>query len=177
MLVIIVRLHIEPTVEDPMINTSPDKQYGAIDPDQRAKLTGLEFVQGFVDGSLPQNTMARTLNYDIVEVTTGRVVVTSTPSAEFLNPEGTVHGGVAATLLDTCMGLAVRSTLGKGLGSVALEFKISFVRPITVDSGLVRAIGSVLNCGRRVATAEGRLVDGADRLLAHGTTTCIVFER
>jgi uncharacterized protein (TIGR00369 family) len=160
-----------------MIKASHDKRYGAIDPDQRTKLTGLEFVQGFVDGSLPLNTMARTLNYDIIEVTTGRVVVTSTPSAEFLNPEGTVHGGVAATLLDTCMGLAVRSTLGKGLGSVTLEFKISFVRPITVESGLVRAIGSVLNCGRRVATAEGRLLDSTERLLAHGTTTCMIFER
>jgi uncharacterized protein (TIGR00369 family) len=177
MILIIMRVHLEPIVEDLMSNTAFGKQYGAIDPDRRAKLTGLEFVQGFVDGSLPLNTMARTLNYDIVEVTTGRVVVTSTPSAELLNPEGTVHGGVAATLLDTCMGLAVRSTLGKGLGSVTLEFKISFVRPITVEGGLIRAVGSVLNCGRRVATAEGRLVDHADRLLAHGTTTCIIFER
>jgi uncharacterized protein (TIGR00369 family) len=160
-----------------MSNASREKQYGPIDPAQRANLTGLEFVQGFVNGSLPLNTMARTLNYDIVEVAPGRVVVTSTPNADFLNPEGTVHGGVAATLLDTCMGLAVRSTLGKGLGSVTLEFKISFVRPMTVENGIVRAVGSVLNSGRRVATAEGRILDNADRLLAHGTTTCIVFER
>jgi uncharacterized protein (TIGR00369 family) len=160
-----------------MSEISHRKQYGAINPDQRASLTGLEFVQGFVDGSLPLNTMARTLNYDIVEVSAGRVTVVSAPSAEFLNPEGTVHGGVAATLLDTCMGLAVRSTLDKGVGSVTLEFKISFVRPVTVENGTVRAEGVVLNRGRRVATAEGRLVDNAGRLLAHGTTTCMIFER
>jgi uncharacterized protein (TIGR00369 family) len=75
--------------------------------------------------------MARTLSYDIVEVSDGRVVVTATPNAELLNPEGTVHGGLAATLLDTCMGLAVQSTIAKGFGSTTLEFKISFVRPIT----------------------------------------------
>lgn len=160
-----------------MTETSQGKRYGTIDPDQRASLTGLEFVQGFVDGSLPLNTMARTLNYDIVETSAGRVVVVSTPGAEFLNPEGTVHGGVAATLLDTCMGLAVRSTLAKGRGSLTLEFKISFVRPVMVEGGMVRGEGLVLNSGRRVATAEGRLTDITGRLLAHGTTTCMIFER
>jgi uncharacterized protein (TIGR00369 family) len=160
-----------------MANGSSAKRYGAIDPDQRSGLSGLEFVQGFVDGSLPLNTMARTLNYDIVGAKAGHVSVESTPTVEFLNPEGSVHGGVAATLLDTCMGLAVRSTLEKGLGSLTLEFKISFVRAITPETGVVRAEGVVLNRGRRVATAEGRLHDGTGRLLAHGTTTCMIFER
>lgn len=121
--------------------------------------------------------MARTLGYDIVEADNGRVVVTCIPNGEQLNPEGTVHGGVAATLLDTCTGLAVRSMLEKGLGSTTVEFKISLVRPITPETGVVRAEGTVLACGRRIGMAQGRLTDGEGRLLAHGTATCLVFER
>jgi len=83
---------------------------------------------------------------------------------------------MAATLLDSCMGLAIHSTLEKGLGSTTLEFKISFVRPITPQTGLIRAEGTVLGRGRRVGTAEGRITDSQGRLLVHGTTTCLIFE-
>ena len=86
-----------------------------------------------------------------------------------------VHGGLTATLLDSCMGLAIQSMLGKGVGSTTLEFKISLVRAITLETGRLRAEGKVLNCGRRVGTAEGRLIDAKGRLLAHGTTTCLIF--
>jgi len=110
------------------------------------------------------------------EVADGRVVVTVKPSDAHLNPAGTVHGGFAATLLDSCMGLAVWSTLEKGLGQTTLEFKISLVRPITPETGIIRAEGVVLNRGRRVGTAEGRITDSNGRLLAHGTTTCLIFE-
>jgi len=87
-----------------------------------------------------------------------------------------VHGGFAATLLDNCMGLAVWSTLEKDLGQTTLEFKISLVRPITPETGVISAEGIVLSRGRRVGTAEGRITDGNGRLLAHGTTTCLIFE-
>jgi uncharacterized protein (TIGR00369 family) len=87
-----------------------------------------------------------------------------------------VHGGLTATLLDSCMGLAIQSTLDKGVSSTTLEFKISLVRPITPATGRIRAEGNVLNCGRRVGTAEGRVIDAQGRLLAHGTTTCLIFE-
>src|ERR1700730_17031804 len=90
---------------------------------------------------------------------------------------GTVHGGLAATLLDSCMGLAVQSTLEKGVGQTTLEFKISLLRPITPETGEIKAEGIVLRRGRRVGTAEGRITDGGGRLLAHGTTTCLIFER
>jgi len=153
------------------------KRYGVVDADQQAAMTGLEFVQGLASGALPLNSMARSLGYDIVEASKGRVVVTATPTAELLNPEGTVHGGLAATLLDTCMGLAIRSSLDKGLGSTTLEIKISFVRPVTPETGEVRAEGGVVALGRRVGSAEGRLTDRAGRLLAHGTTTCLIFDR
>ena len=157
-------------------NTST-KRYGVVSPDTQAAMGGLEFVQGLVSGLLPLNSMARTLGYDVVEASSGRVVVTASPHGELLNPAGTVPGGLAATLLDSCMGLALWSTIAKGFGSTTLEFKISFVRPILPDAGQIRAEGIVIAAGRRIGTAEGRLTDKTGRLLAHGTTTCLIFER
>jgi uncharacterized protein (TIGR00369 family) len=139
-------------------------------------MTGLEFVQGLAQGTLPLNMMAQTLDYDITEAENGRVVVTANPKEIHLNPWGTVHGGLAATMLDSCMGLAIQSTLDKSIGSTTLEFKISFVRPITPETGPIRAEGTVINRGRRVGTAEGRVIDREGRLLVHGTTTCLIFD-
>ena len=139
-------------------------------------MSGVEFARGLVDGSLLLNTIAGTLGYDIVEAESGRVVVVGEPNGNHLNPWGTVHGGLAATLLDSCMGLAIQSTLEKGSGSTSLEFKISFLRPITPETGLIRAQGIVISRGRRAGAAEGRVEDGNGRLLAHGTTTCLIFE-
>ena len=120
--------------------------------------------------------MAQTLDYDITEAENGRVVVTANPKEIHLNPWGTVHGGLAATMLDSCMGLAIQSTLDKRIGSTTLEFKISFVRPITPETGPIRAEGTVISRGRRVGTAEGRVIDRDGRLLVHGTTTCLIFD-
>lgn len=152
------------------------KTYGTVSAERQNAMTGLEFVQGLADGSLPLNTIARTLGYDIVEAENGRVVITAEPNDSLLNPAGTVHGGFTATLLDSCMGLAVRSTLAKGINSTTLEFKMSFVRPITPQTGPIKAEGWVINCGRRVGLAEGRVTDRNGRLLVHGTTTCLIFE-
>jgi uncharacterized protein (TIGR00369 family) len=160
-----------------MTKISKERRYGIVGADERQALGGLEFVQGLVAGSLPLNTMARTLGYDIVEASIGRVVVTADPSGDHLNPAGTVHGGLAATLLDTCMGLAVHTTIERGFGSTTLEFKISLLRTITPETGPIRAEGIVLTSGRRVGTAEGRLTDADGRLFAHGTTTCLIFEK
>lgn len=160
-----------------MTENTSTKRYGLVSPDEQAALGGLAFVQGLASGVLPLNSMARTLGYDIVEASAGRVVVTAFPSDDLLNPAGTVHGGFTATLLDTCMGLAVWSAVDKGFGSTTLEFKISFVRPIMPDTGQIKAEGTVLTMGRRIGTAEGRLTDKSGRLLAHGTTTCLIFER
>ena len=159
-----------------MLRPIGERVYGTVSAEQQLRMTGLEFVQGLADRTLPLNPIAGTLGYDVTEATHGRVVVTAQPSAVHLNPAGTVHGGLAATILDSCMGLAIQSTLGKGVGSTTLEFKISFVRPITPDTGEITAEGVVLNCGRRVGTAEGRITDSKGRLLAHGTTTCLIFE-
>jgi uncharacterized protein (TIGR00369 family) len=153
-----------------------NKSYGTVSAEQRRALGGLAFVQGLVDGSLPLNTIAQTLGYDVSEAESGRVVVTLVPNDSHLNPSGTVHGGLAATLLDSAMGLAIWSTLEKGFGQTTLEFKISLIRPIMPGMGVIRAEGTVLNRGRRVGTAEGRITDERGRLLAHGTTTCLIFE-
>jgi uncharacterized protein (TIGR00369 family) len=151
------------------------KSYGTVSEAKRKEMTGLEFVRGLASGELPLNTIARTLGYDVAEAETGRVLITLVPTEEHLNPAGTVHGGLTATLLDSCMGLAIQSTLDKEFSQTTLEFKISLIRPITPETGEIRAEGKVLNAGRRIGTAEGRVVDGRGRLLAHGTTTCLIF--
>ena len=150
------------------------KSYGSVSLADQLALSGMEFVQGLVDGSVPLNPLARTLGYDIAEAVEGRVIVTAFASEDQLDPSGTVHGGVAAVLLDTCMGLAIRTQVERGKSSTTLEFKISFMRPIPPNAGLLRAEGLVLTFGRRVGTAEGRLTDKEGRLLAHGTTTCLI---
>ena len=151
------------------------KSYDTVSTEQQRAMSGLEFIKGLASGLLPLNTMAQTLGYDVVEAESGRVAITITPTGAHLNPWGTVHGGLSATLLDSCMGLAIQSMLDKGIGSTTLEFKISLVRASTLDTGAIRAEGEVLNCGRRVGTAEGRVTDANGRLLAHGTTTCLIF--
>ncbi len=152
------------------------KTYGTVSADQQNSMSGLEFVQGLADGTLPLNMIAQTLGYDIAEAASGRVIVTALPRDIHLNPAGTVHGGFAATLLDSAMGLAIQSKLDRGTGSTTLEFKISLMRPITPETGSIIAEGTVLSLGRRVGTAEGRLTDANGRLLAHGTTTCLIFQ-
>ncbi len=156
--------------------TAATRTYGTVPADRQKEMSGLEFVQGLAEGTVPLNTIAQTLGYDVAEAANGRVVVTAEPNDTHLNAAGTVHGGLAATLLDSCMGLAILSTLEKGVGQTTLEFKISLVRPITPQTGLITAEGVVLSRGRRVGTAEGRITDGNGRLLAHGTTTCLIFQ-
>jgi uncharacterized protein (TIGR00369 family) len=138
-----------------------NKTYGTVSPERQKEMSGLEFVKGLASGALPMNTIAQTLGYDVVEAESGRVAITLDPTGAHLNPWGTVH--------------AIQSMLEKGVGSTTLEFKISLVRAITLETGQLRAEGKVLNCGRRVGTAEGRLIDAKGRLLAHGTTTCLIF--
>lgn len=154
-----------------------ERRYGVVTIAERNAMSGLEFVQALVSGRLPMNSMAKTLGYDVTECDSGRVSVAAKPTSDYLNPEGTVHGGFSATLLDTCMGLAIRSMIDAGQGSTTLELKISMLRPITLETGEVKGTGLVLTKGRRVGVAEGRLTDQNGKLLAHGTTTCLIFDR
>lgn len=158
------------------MTTFADRTYGTVSAACQREMSGLAFVQGLADRTLPLNTIARTLGYDVTEAENGRVVIVAEPNDTLLNPAGTVHGGYSATLLDSCMGLAIQSTLEKNIGQTTLEFKISLVRPITTETGAIRAEGVVLSRGRRVGIAEGKITDRNGRLLAHGTTTCLIFE-
>jgi uncharacterized protein (TIGR00369 family) len=159
---------------------APDKRtserYGLVPAEVAATMSGLDLLQGIISGRLPAPPIAQLLGFDLAEVEKGRAVFEGVPALPHYNPLGSVHGGYAATLLDSCMACAVHSTSPNGVGYTTLEFKVSFIRALTVDTGRVRAEGKVISGGRRVATAEGRLVDARGRLLAHATTTCLIFE-
>lgn len=119
--------------------------------------------------------MAMTLNYWLTEVEEGRAVFVGEPKRAFLNPQGTVHGGWAATLLDSALACAVHSVLGEDEMLTTVEFKVNLVRPITTDTGPVRCEGRLVNRGRRLAVAEGTITDAGGKLLAHGTETCMIL--
>jgi uncharacterized protein (TIGR00369 family) len=139
------------------------------------EMDGVSFLRAMRDGGAPPPPIATLLKFGIVEVEEGRVVFAATPDGRVYNPLGTVHGGYVCTLLDSCMGCAVHSTLKAGQGYTSVELKVNFVRPLSEATGEVRAEGRVLSTGRQIATAEGRLIDARGRLLAHGTTTCLIF--
>jgi uncharacterized protein (TIGR00369 family) len=139
------------------------------------ELSGMEYVRQIFDGELPPPPIAELMGFRGVEFDHGRAIFEMTPGPQHYNPIGTVHGGVALTLLDSAMGCAVHTTLEAGVGYTTLEVKTNFVRAITADTGLIRCEGTVVHSGSRIATAEGRLIDAAGRLLAHGTTTCLII--
>jgi uncharacterized protein (TIGR00369 family) len=144
---------------------------------ERARaMPGLEFLRAIRDGELPTAPIQDLVGFQLVEVEEGRVAFRSTPGKQHYNPIGVVHGGFSATLLDSAMGASVHSTLPLGSSYTTLETKFNLVRAITADSGSVLAEGRVMHRGSRVATAEGSLVRESDgKLLAHGTSTCLVL--
>ncbi|MCA9973087.1 MAG: PaaI family thioesterase [Anaerolineales bacterium] len=146
-----------------------------ISPDVLRQVSGLEVLQGIIDGRYPPPPIGQLFDFVLSEVADGRAVFSGTPQFKHYNPLGTVHGGYIATLLDSAMACAVQTTLPAGMAYTSVEIKVNFVRPLTSDTGRVRAEGSVISTGRRLATAEGRLVDAAGKLYAHGTTTCLLF--
>lgn len=148
---------------------------GLAAPGLLGSLSGLEFMQRLVAGTIPTPPIAITLGFAFASVERGRVVVTSRAGAHVYNPMGTLHGGYAATLLDTCMGCAVMTGVERGYAYTTLELKVNYLRALTHESGELRAVGRTLHIGRRTALAEGQLLDAADRLIAHGTTTCMIY--
>ena len=138
-------------------------------------LPGIEFLRAIRDRKLPSPPIAVLLGFDLVEVEPGHAVFEITPGERHYNPIGVVHGGLAMTLLDSCMGCAVQTHMPAGGGYTTLEAKTNLVRAITSETGKLRAIGRTLHVGKRMATAEGRLEDAAGKLYAHATTTCIVL--
>jgi uncharacterized protein (TIGR00369 family) len=138
-------------------------------------LSGLEYLQKIVAGELPRPPIGALMNFAIAELSEGRAVFTVEPAEYHYNPIGVVHGGLAATLLDSAMGCAVHSMLPAGAGYTTLEIKVNFLRAMTAETGTVRCEAQAIHIGGRTATAEGRVVDASGKLYAHGTTTCMIF--
>jgi uncharacterized protein (TIGR00369 family) len=141
-----------------------------------AGLPGLEVMRRMAAGDLPQPPIARTLGFRLVEADPGRAVFECEPADFHYNPIGTVHAGLASTMLDSAMGCAFVTTLDAGVTWTTLELKANFTRAITRETGLIRCLGTVVHPGRRVATTEARVEDASGRLLAHATSTILVLD-
>lgn len=142
---------------------------------QAAHLSGLEFLQSIIDGKHPAAPISKLMEFRIVEVEHGRAVFEGTPSDRVYNPIGSVHGGYGMVLIDSVTGCAVQSTLPAGVGYGTIENKVNLTRAITRDSGLLRAEGKIVHSGSRVATAEATVTDAQGRIVAHGTSTCLIL--
>jgi uncharacterized protein (TIGR00369 family) len=139
-------------------------------------VAGLEYLRAIAAGELPPPPIAVLLNFRPMELEAGRAVFEGEPGEEHYNPIGVVHGGYAATLLDSALGSAVHTTLPAGVAYTTLSLEVKFIRPVTREIERVRAEAEVVHVGRRQATAEARLTDAeTDKLLAHATTTCLIL--
>jgi uncharacterized protein (TIGR00369 family) len=147
----------------------------AITAAEAGRLPGLEFLREIAAGRLPAPPIAATLDFTLDEVEEGRVVFRCEPREEHYNPIGGVHGGLYATLADSAAACAVHSTLQEGIAYTSVDLSIKFLRPVTAATGMIRAVGTVRNKGRRTALAQAELFDPTGRLLAHATSTCLLF--
>lgn len=153
----------------------PQESFGIVPTEIVKSMSGLDFLAAIMAGSYPLPPICRVLDFRPVEMEVGRAVFEGIPRGDFYNPLGSVHGGYAATLLDSAMGCAVHTTLRAGVGYTTLEFKINFVRPLSDRTGKVRAEARVLHTGTTIGTAEGKLLDSRGKTFAHATTTCLIF--
>ncbi|ARQ00349.1 PaaI family thioesterase [Pseudorhodoplanes sinuspersici] len=149
--------------------------YGVVPVETLLQHDGLSFLRGLIDGRFPAPPITQTLGFTLSEAEHGRVVFSGTPQMRHYNPIGTVHGGFAMTLLDSALACAVHSTLLKGETYTTLEIKVNLVRPLTKDTGPVRAEGRLIHRGRTLGTSEGDIKDASGRLYAHASTTCMIF--
>jgi uncharacterized protein (TIGR00369 family) len=138
-------------------------------------MSGLDLLQGIATGELPPPPIMSTLGYDGLAVGAGWARFSLTPGEHHYNPIGSVHGGVAATLLDSALGCAVHTTLPAGVGYTTVDLSVTFVRPLTATTGPVQCEGRVIHVGSRVGTAEARITDADGRLYAHATATCLIM--
>jgi uncharacterized protein (TIGR00369 family) len=138
-------------------------------------MSGLDFLRAIADGTLPHPPIGDAMNFCFLEASKGHAVFLGVPTQSHYNPIGSIHGGWACTLLDSCMACSVQTTLAAGQGYTTVELKVNLVRPILSETGPIRAEGRVINAGRTIATAEGRLIGSDGKLYAHGTTTCLIL--
>lgn len=148
---------------------------GTIPPEDLLRYSGLELLQRIVDGLYPAPPMAALMNFTLTEVESGRAVFRGLPGERHLNPLGGVHGGWAATLMDSALGCAVQTMIARGEAYATAEFKVNLLRPITPRTGEVVCEGRIVHKGRTLAVSEATLKDQAGKLLAFGTETCSIF--
>jgi uncharacterized protein (TIGR00369 family) len=139
--------------------------------------SGLDYLRALASGAVPPPPMVLLMNLEIVSVERGRIAFSGTPGEEHYNPHGSVHGGWASTFFDTALGCSVHSMLDAGFVYTTLDLHVNFVRPITRETGRLRCEANVLHFGRRIATAEARLLSGDGTLYGHATTTCLILPR
>jgi uncharacterized protein (TIGR00369 family) len=140
-------------------------------------VTGLEFLKRIIAGKLPGIPIGETLGFRLTEAESGRVALLGTPDQGSYNLIGTVHGGWAASILDSALALAALSSLDEKTAFTTLDIRINYLKPITMELGEVRAEGRVIQGGRKMAYCEAKLTDSTGKLLVHGTGTCLVFPR
>lgn len=138
--------------------------------------TGLELLQAMSRGEVPPPPIMRLVDVAEFEAVEGSVTVRLDPQEFHYNPLGTMHGGVISTLLDTAAACSVHTLLPAGVGYTSLDLTVKFLRPVTVDSGRLTCVGSILQQGRRTALAQANLTDARGRLVAHATSTCMIFD-
>lgn len=163
-------------VEEDAVRSRLAATAGYARPDQLAGCTGMEIFRGIFAGELPRPPIGDTLDFVPIHIEPGLAVFQGRPQLRHYNPLGTVHGGWFATLLDSAMGCALHSTLPAGRAYTTLELKLNIVRALTDAVPLVRAEGKLIHSGRQVASAEARLFGPDEKLYAHATTTCLIFD-
>jgi len=138
-------------------------------------MSGLAYLQQFLDqkSSIP---IGRLMDFDLVEIAAGRAAFQGTPAEFHYNPIGSVHGGFAATLLDSALGCAIHSMLQPTFVYTTIELKVNYIRPLLMTTGRITCVGSVIHVGKQIGTAEGRITDSGGRLYAHASTTCMIFQ-
>jgi len=141
-----------------------------------ATLSGLEFLYAVRDGTLPRPPIAQLMGFSLVEVEPGLAVFECTPDESVYNPIGLVHGGLVCTLADSAAGCAVQSTLEAGVAYTSIDINVTYLRPVTKDTGLIRATGRVTKPGRRVAYATVEVADRTGKLVAQATSSCLVMD-
>ena len=142
-----------------------------------AILSGLDFLRAMQEGRIPPPPIANLLGMRMVEVEVGRVIFECEPDESLYNPIGVVHGGLVCTLADTVAACAVQTTLAPGTAYTSIDLNVSYLRPVTTDSGLLRATGLITKPGRRVAFSSAEIVDGSDKVVATATSSCLIFDQ
>ena len=153
------------TWEDPMIGASA-----------AMTMSGLDYLRAVMTGAIPPPPIMKLINFHFTTIEKGHVIFEIMPAEYHCNPMGTIHGGIACTILDSVTGCAVHSTLPAGTGHTSLEIKVNFTRVITVKTGLLKCEGNIIHAGRQIATSEGRITDMAGNLYAHAVSTCMIFQ-